>query len=201
MGKINKAVLRKQLMDTAMRNVKLKAVAFKEANENFQKSKGEMIKEFDYHPITREIEGGPSATNSSGTLGGVGNLYSFIGFDRGTDPIKPVRNMLMESTRLLKVPKIRRGKHSIHFEYGVRYPSKDMLAKVAPMPWEPGSWLLKIETGISGLGYYIYEKFLNKSRSGTGVQSSQKVRQIGAYRRRSYLTSILFNFTRSLNFK
>ena len=201
MGKINKAVLRKQLFDSAMTNVKLRRQAFREANRTFQESKKRMIQEFDSHPITKEIAGGASATNSSGTLGGVGNLYSFIGFYQGTDPIGPVRSVLTDNTRLLKTPKIRRTKHGIHFESGVRYPTKDMLAKVAPMPWEPGSWLLKIETGISGLGYYIYEKFLNKSRSGTGVQSSQRMRQIGAYRRKSYLTSILFNFSRGLNFK
>ena len=44
---------------------------------------------FDDHEITKEIEAGPGARNSSGTLGGYGNLYTFIGFSRGQDPISP----------------------------------------------------------------------------------------------------------------
>ena len=42
--------------------------------------KGVAMKEFDRHPITRELQQGPSSTNLSGTLGGTGNLFSFIGF-------------------------------------------------------------------------------------------------------------------------
>ena len=45
-------------------------------DQEFNKIKNEFIDEFMNHPITQEIKGGISATNSSNTLGGITNLYS-----------------------------------------------------------------------------------------------------------------------------
>ena len=39
-----------------------------------------MIAKFLNHPVTIEIKGGIDASNISGTLSGITNLYSFIGF-------------------------------------------------------------------------------------------------------------------------
>ena len=36
----------------------------------------------------------------------------------------------------------------------------EQLAAISRMPWEPGSWLFKIEKGMSGLGHYIYQKYI-----------------------------------------
>ncbi len=66
-------------------------------DQEFNKIKDEFIDEFMNHPITQEIQGGISATNISGTLGGITNLYSFIGFDEGTDPIRPIEELLKKS--------------------------------------------------------------------------------------------------------
>ena len=41
-----------------------------------------LLKNFEKHPVTVEIQGGPTATNVSGTLGGIGNLFTYIGFRR-----------------------------------------------------------------------------------------------------------------------
>ena len=40
----------------------------------------QMLREFDSHPVTTEISSGPKAGNTSNTLSGRGNLFSFIGF-------------------------------------------------------------------------------------------------------------------------
>jgi len=53
-----------------------------------------MISEFLNHPITVEIKTGPYAENISGTLNGYGNLFSFIGFSDGDDPINPIEGLL-----------------------------------------------------------------------------------------------------------
>ena len=56
-----------------------------------------MIAEFLNHPISLELKGGISANNISGTLGGVTNLFSFIGFDSGDDPIDPIVEILQKT--------------------------------------------------------------------------------------------------------
>ena len=64
------------------------------ATENFKKVKREMIEEFLANPITQEILAGPEGSNISGTLGSVGNLFAFIGFERGEQPISPILTLL-----------------------------------------------------------------------------------------------------------
>ena len=66
--------------------------------KEFEKIKQEMIEEFNAHPITQEIELGVTAPNLSNTLSGVTNLFSFIGFDAGSRPIDPIRQLLEKST-------------------------------------------------------------------------------------------------------
>ena len=41
----------------------------------------------------------------------------------------------------------------------MQYATKDDFSRTKPpMPWEPGSWIRKIETGISGLGFLYLAK-------------------------------------------
>ena len=47
-----------------------------------------MIKEFLQLPVTQELMQGPNAPNISGTLGGVTNLFAFIGFDKDNPSIE-----------------------------------------------------------------------------------------------------------------
>ena len=59
--------------------------------EAFQHLKQEMIKEFLNHPVTKEIKGGIGSENISGTLGGITNLYSFIGFEMARIQLNPLK--------------------------------------------------------------------------------------------------------------
>ena len=134
----------------------------------FEIIKAKMILDFNSHPVTREIEGGPNASNASGTLGGYGNLFSFIGFPSGADPIGPVRSRLMQTT-------IRKIKFSNGImEFMTTEPTREEVFSITPLPWANGrSWLDGIETGISGLGAYLYDRnkdFGNKSLSGPAIQ-------------------------------
>jgi hypothetical protein len=53
-----------------------------------------MIDEFKNHLITKEINNGARSANISGTLSGYGNLFSFIGFEDGQDPILPILTLI-----------------------------------------------------------------------------------------------------------
>lgn len=136
------------------------------AEEIFEKSKQQLIQEFENHPVTKEIQAGPDASNESGTLGGRGNLFSFIGFNDGADPIAPIKELLQG----IEFSSSKGRRFGSGFQFKVNMPDQGELENVSKMPWETGrSWLYDIERAISGLGQYLYGQFKN-SRSGTGMQ-------------------------------
>ncbi len=139
---------------------------------SFLKKKSQMIADFLNHPVTQEIKGGIGATNISGTLGGVTNLFSFIGFEQGDDPITPIVEMLQSTTIDLGRTQ---GKKII---FSVKMPEAKDIFLVTPLPYMNGrSWAQSIETGLSGLGFYL-KKSSDVSRSGLGIQSKNKVRSV-----------------------
>ena len=148
---------------------KLLRVPFEQAlQKRFEILKNQMIEEFLNHPVSQEISNGPTASNSSGSLNGYGNLFSFIGFEDGDEPIKPILEKLQTTN----------FKYSGDVPSGVKFsillPTAKEIFDVTPMPWASGrSWAQGIETGISGLGFYLNLKSKN-SRSGAGVQTSVK---------------------------
>jgi hypothetical protein len=155
----------------------------------------DMVKEFESHPVTKEIESGPEGWNQSGTLGGYGNLFSYIGFEEGMDPLAPVRNLLKKA---LKVKSIPQSQKSMILKFQVELPSKEDIFNATPMPWVSGrSWVEGIEKGISGLGNYI-NRMTFTGRSGQGIQAKNKIRS-GQFRNTKYLSNILNNLKVNIN--
>lgn len=161
--------------------------------EQFDKIKQKYIEEFLNHPVTQEIKGGISANNISGTLNGITNLYSFIGFDEGTDPIKPIEDLLQKSNY-----RIIFNNNSIDSTIIFDIPTAAQIFSVTPMPWAIGrSWARGIESGISGLGYYLKKK--KNSRSGFGIQSSTNQVRVGAsYKNTKYISDLINRFNKEL---
>ena len=59
------------------------------------------------------------------------------------------------------------------------------------MPWATGrSWAKGIETGISGLGYYLL-KNTDSSRSGLGIQWPRKVRKKSKFKNTQYISALI----------
>ena len=162
-------------------------------DQEFNKIKNEFIDEFMNHPITQEIQGGISATNSSNTLGGITNLYSFIGFDEGTDPIRPIEELLKKSNY-----RVLFNNRSVEATVIFDIPTAAQIFEITPMPWATGrSWARGIETGISGLGYYL--KKTKNSRSGLGVQSTnQQVRSGVMFKNSKYISDLINRFNKEL---
>ena len=148
---------------------KLLRVPFeKTLKEKFEILKNQMISEFLNHPVSQEISEGPQASNSSGCLGGYGNLFSFIGFEDGDEPLKPILEQLQASNFIYS------GDVASGVKFSIILPTAKEIFEATPMPWASGrSWAKGIESGISGLGFYLNLKSKN-SRSGAGVQTSVK---------------------------
>jgi hypothetical protein len=155
--------------------------------KKYEDSKDLFFKEVDNHPVTQEIAGGPEASNISNTLGGKGNLFSFIGFEKSASPVEDLMNALEKSFSIKKQEKKDRNRYIINFA------TLDKIKNVTKMPWESGnSWVARIEKGISGFSNYMYKKF-ESSRSGSGIQATNNIRG-GSYKKTSYLTAIINHF-------
>lgn len=179
--------------------------AYAEAMETFQLYKQDMLSEFDEHEITQEINNGASASNISDTLEVSeegGNLFSFIGFEAGSDPIGELREALEQNTTLFKTARSARyGKSKIDYTFPVFAPLVEAeLANAAPAPFDSSkSWILMVEgrgfSDINGLvaKYYYRARGFAESRSGTAIQVENA---LGGYsfKPRAYLTEIIKNF-------
>jgi len=188
-GRIDKNAINRKIL-TSPRVVKN---AGKILEQKVQTSKNELINQFIQHPVTQELQGGESSTNMSGTLGGYGNLFSFIGFPKGFNPIDPILDLLKQ-IRLNRNPRISGKK----LQFKLSIPSKNELNNVSKMPWESGrSWLFDMEKTISGLGAYLFIK-TSASRSGTGIQIS-KASFERTFRPVKYFNSIYNSFLRQFN--
>ena len=190
-------ILRTNATNQMLKDNKVREQVYRKSTEIFETKKQQMLRDFENHPVTKEIERGPEAPNMSNTIFGPGNLYSFIGFRDGDNPIDPVYQLLHVGTRLSKTrPTTRKIGNRVYMGFRVITPTIRELSSVSKMPWEPGSWLIKVERGISGLGLYIYEKYIKSSRSGTGIQADGKVRT-GGYKPTKYMSAILSTFKRN----
>lgn len=198
-----KVTLNKTLLNREMKKRLPSAARGRIANiyhERFEVAKAIMIEEFEMHPVTLEIEQGYTdpafGRNLSGRLGGVGNLYSYIGFSKNEgNPLDPIRSILNSATIGRSV--VKGGK----VVFGAKIPLKEQIFSVTPMPWANGrSWAEGIEKGISGFGFYLRTDEAENSRSGGGIQVQNKARS-GRYKNGPYISKIINNFLNRMNIK
>jgi hypothetical protein len=188
---VNKGTFKKGLIDSMSKlndantfKRELQTANGKNLFQEFDKLKKDMVADFLRHPITKEIENGPMSSNISGTLGGYGNLFSFIGFEKSSRPISPIVELLNQTN--FSCSRMVRGMINITVEL----PSAEQIFRATPLPWAPGlSWAQRIEVGMSGLGMYM-SKLSPKSRSTTGVQTDSVIRS-GKFTNTKYITSFL----------
>ena len=158
--------------------------------EKFKKIKEEMLTEFLNNPITQEIMAGPSSSNISGTLGGISNLFAFIGFDQGDEPINPILTLLEKMTLTYDKEATHAG---IGVDFKINMPLAEEIFAITPLPWAMGrSWAEGIERGLSGLGHLLIK---NKGRSGAAIQTRVKVRG-GGFQNVPYISTLIGKYTK-----
>ena len=171
--------------------------AYERVERMFNNAHRKMLAEFDRHNVTQEILKGPatSVANISKTLDGYGNLFSFIGFDAGTNPIAPLR-YLLENGTTFKYTTLRYTQGAWYFR--VTAPDKKAISNATPMPRQSGqSWVDEIESGPSNLTHYLFAKRgqkLRGSHSGTGLQAPWEINDDLVPKKTPYLSKILENF-------
>ena len=164
-------------------------------DERIRDIQQDMVDEFEKHPVSQEISAGNEATNTSGLLGGYGNLFSFIGFNEGDNPISPISRIL--NKRIYS--NIKRRNNNGSFNLTIFIPDKEEIYANAQVGWMGGrSWADGIEKGISGLNSFLYdEEGFKNSRSITGIQAKNKVLSSSAGRT-PYISEIINNFKKRL---
>jgi hypothetical protein len=187
---INKTKLSRSLDYTRSREF-IKAVQ-QVVRNRFSIIKRNLINEFESHPVTVEISGGVNAKNSSGTLGGKGNLFRFIGFEAGSDPISPISQELSRIDMTMTRVKKDGTSHT-----NVLYPSADDIFQITPLPWaNQRSWAQGIEKGISNLGQFLNIKS-EHSRAGAGIQVPN-INTGSSFQPVPYITLLIKNFEKEI---
>ncbi|MAF26152.1 hypothetical protein CL634_11370 [bacterium] len=187
------ASIQRKISNSRKLNQRLEAVA----KRKFDKIKNRLINNFDNHPVTQELVGGSSASNITDSLGGYGNLFSFIGFPEGSSPTSEVRALLETSVKLKVNKKNKREKNSIEKEISITIPTAKDFSTIGRMPYEGGnSWIEMIERGISSFNNYMHKK-TSASRSGAGIQIKGKIRTESSKPTR-YMTELLDKFKKEL---
>lgn len=164
--------------------------------EQFEERKEALVENFTNHPVTKEISAEESP-NISNTLGGYGNLFGFLGFDQGSDPIYPVQETLKEKTKLDHIS-IKTSTDSVLVRYSV--PDLDDFNSSAQLEWDATNWVKGIERGISG-----FQNFMAKAagKSGQGIQTKGSIKPFtgGAnrFRNTKYMSDLINKFKLSIN--
>lgn len=174
-------------MGMALRNV---------IEPKIQERQKELVKSFNIHPITVELNAGPRASNTSGTLGGYGNLFSFIGFSSGDKPTAIISEIFNRKIRFKVRRKDTAGRYMVTFFI----PSVEEIYGLTPIPWMVGkSWAKSVEQGgLTNLGQYIYSSSgFGQSSSGTGIQSKNKSSGV-SFSRMPYTAELIKNFVNRL---
>ena len=180
----------RKLRSKALGLSKVRSVAFSRAQLIFENERGDFLESFSQHEITKEIDAGENSLNTSGTLGGYGNLFSFIGFNKGSNPTRVIKDMISK-IRILKKP----IENKFYLSFSVIVPKKEDFERACSMPWATGrSWLSGIERGISGFGFFLSKK---DGRSEGGVQAENSLRG-GTFNRTSYFSKMYNTFISGL---
>jgi hypothetical protein len=161
----------------------LEKFANREVRKKANAIKKEVLQQFDKHEVTKEIKKGPSGRSSS-LLGGQGNFFGFLGFEKGSQPIVALREVLENSFNISskKGRVVKVSKNIFRVEFDIMMPNKLDIYSVTPLPWTTKSWVQGVEKGITNYGQtvfqprkgsgFLYDKY---SRSGVALQTPRQI--------------------------
>lgn len=182
---------------------------------DFKKKKEELLNNFLNHEVSLEISN-PDLGNITGTLGGYGDLFGFIGFFKDKNPIEGAYNVLKNSIALKQIqikkdyPRDIRGRFvsgkqtknvKIIFSITDLNDFDDTSADVVREE-STRNWVKGIEKGISA-----FNRYANYPRgvSGRGVQVKGPIRnpsverpQLNSYRPTPYVSAMLKEFVNKI---
>ena len=204
MARINSKSLSKRVSDQAA--PQLRPLVEQRAKQMHDEATREFWQEFENHSVTRELDG-PTPENNpnyTNTLDGRGNLFSYIGFNQGRQPIEELREVLR---RKMGPPRIRIRKRIFGstFEIRTNTPTKENVEQDPSTVigrYTGRSWLHAVRKGLAGFGHYFFtlKRTLPNSASTRALQFTQRLKS-GTHRPISYLSPLLRTFRKRINKK
>jgi hypothetical protein len=201
--KLQKIQFKGDPLDDLWKKKSFQALMTLKVREVFESNKEDLIDDFEQHPISQEIEN-PSKGNISGTLssyfdydGKKPDLFGFVGFYSGANPIADVANFLQKNINISGIRFIRKyGKRPPRINLTFKMPSIYDFSQIAKDHTDPivtTNWVKAMETGLRGFQYY---KVLDgKGRSKRAVQYENKLRN-GKFKPKKYMSNLLKDFKR-----
>ena len=187
MNNVNLSSIRAKVLNSKKMQIQADIIVQKK----IEKARENFLQNLDNHPVSQELKGKSSAKNVSNTLGGNGNLFTFIGFEKSSDPIDDLKSIILSQFGFKK------NKDTKKIEYKIFHPTLEKVRERTPMPWENGkSWVEGIEKGISGLSYYLFKRS-KRSRSGNGLQAKKEVNPT-SFNRTKFLSELIENFKKDI---
>jgi hypothetical protein len=190
-----KELLRELTVDSP--NSRSMAMALRGVIEpKLEERRKELSRKFEAHPITVELNAGPRSSNTSGTLGGYGNLFSFIGFSSGDNPTQVISQIFNSKIKF----KVRRKNNAGLYTVTFFIPSIEEIYGLTPIPWMAGkSWTKSVEDGgLTNLGQYLFSSTgFGQSSSGTGIQVKNRSSGV-SFTRTPYIRKLINEFKKKL---
>lgn len=158
---------------------------------------------FENDPVTQEIRAGNDSENISNTLEGVktkgypANLFSYIGFENGSDPIDDIEKFFYFNAEYGPKFKYIRGsqEENLRFSFLFDEPNKQAIYDATPLPWAAGlSWADRIEKGLPNLSQFLVGEGLKGSRSDGGIQVKGEVSPSAKFQPRPYLSKLIESY-------
>ena len=200
MAKVNLIQLRRELaaQEAAVIKPRMKTIL----EDKFKEEKAALLKEFDQHPVTTELNAGPDAKNSKfvSTKTG-GNLYSVLGFVNGITPAQDLRYDLENGISKGQVTKVQNTKNKFLYNLEVRIPTiGELKRRTQLLKWTTRSFIDVIENGISNFRRYMFDngRFRNVSRSGTGIQIKHDIKGRSDIGPIQYISKLIKDFQENL---
>ncbi len=200
-AKVNLQKLRVEFEKQIFNTNQFKGLAQGIATRRVNIAQNAMVDEFEEHRVTKEIDGGidyngPSVIKYFSSEGNA-NLYSFIGFSAGTDPLKVLRELLKYP---IQVKLATRNTNTYYFQ--VLVPTVEDIETATPMPDEyvsgSFSWAAGVEDGgLLGINTFLAIR-VAASRSGGGIQVNMKHPTDSSIEKVPYITDILEAFRKRL---
>lgn len=174
-------------------------LARKIAKTQFENAKLKMMEQVEEHEISKELSNPsryPSSQFIQSPTGKPKNLYGFLGFVDGTDPVKELIDIIDDNYRINLQVRLENMKYYFNFQYL----TPRQLEKLCPLDWSSRSWLKAVENGLASISKYISRTTKPIGRSSYGLQIKNDLKNPGRYIATPYMTPIIKAFEAQLRF-